>query len=136
MEPACMVFGIGNTSIGPKIEYEFKAGKDDDHTRCAVKDCRLLFQKASTKTLLYLMAIGQTVAPRSNAPRLNITQYSLFTQVPSGNMRRGVVSGAWTCSFILLATIARSFTCTAPACFMSRHEYHISRGLLAYMKAR
>ena len=38
-------------------------------TRCAVKDCLRLFQKASTKILLYLMAIGYTVAPMSKAPR-------------------------------------------------------------------
>ena len=31
-------------------------------TRCAENDWRLLFQKASTKILLYLMAMGQTVA--------------------------------------------------------------------------
>lgn len=32
-----------------------------------------LFQKASTKILLYLIAIGQTVTPMSKAPLLNIT---------------------------------------------------------------
>jgi hypothetical protein len=32
-------------------------------TRWAEKDWRLLFQKASTKILLYLMAMGHTVAP-------------------------------------------------------------------------
>lgn len=32
-------------------------------TRCAVKDCFFEFQKASTKILLYLMAMGHTVAP-------------------------------------------------------------------------
>ena len=37
-------------------------------TRCCVKDCRRLFQKASTNILLYLMATGQTVASRSKAP--------------------------------------------------------------------
>jgi hypothetical protein len=37
-------------------------------------------------------AIGRRGAPRSKAPRLNITQYSLFTQVPSGKMSRGVES--------------------------------------------
>lgn len=31
-------------------------------TRCAENDWRLLFQNASTKILLYLMAMGQTVA--------------------------------------------------------------------------
>lgn len=30
----------------------------------------------------HLMAMGYTVAPRSKAPRLNSTQYSLFTHVP------------------------------------------------------
>ncbi len=81
-------------------------------TKCAVKDCRLLFQKASTKILLYLMAMGHTVASRSKAPLLNMTQYSLLTQVPSGKMRRGVVSCAATCAFILSPTTLRSFTCT------------------------
>lgn len=107
----------------------------------------MLFQKASTKILLYLMAMGHTVAsakqsrrlsaehgwphmycvhpcthaislhrrttsngfpgnanpegsgdtahkhsPRSNAPRLNMTTYSLFTHVPSGKMSSGVES--------------------------------------------
>lgn len=42
-------------------------------SRCIVKDCFLLFQKASTKILLYLIAIGQTVHPSSNAPFLNMT---------------------------------------------------------------
>ena len=76
-----------------------------------MKDWRLEFQNASTKILLYLMATGQTVAPRSNAPRLNMTQYSLFTQVPSGKMSSGVVSGACTCAFMRCATIRRSLTC-------------------------
>ena len=40
-----------------------------ERTRWAVKDCLRLFQKASTKILLYLMAIGYTVAPMSKAPR-------------------------------------------------------------------
>lgn len=74
---------------------------------------RRLFQKASTKILLYLIAIGHTVAPRSNAPRLNITVYSLFTQVPSGKTSRGVASGSRMCSCMRLATICLSFTCTA-----------------------
>ena len=77
----------------------------------AVKDWRLEFQKASTKILLYLMATGHTTAFRSNAPRLNMTQYSLFTQVPSGKMSRGVVSGSCTCCFMRVATRALSFTC-------------------------
>ena len=81
-----------------------------DFTKCAVKDCRLLFQKASTKILLYLMAMGHTVASRSKAPLLNMTQYSLLTQVPSGKMRRGVVSWAATWAFILSPTTLRSFT--------------------------
>jgi len=34
-----------------------------------VKDCLRLFQKASTKILLYFIAIGYTVAPMSKAPR-------------------------------------------------------------------
>ena len=34
-----------------------------------MNDCLRLFQKASTKILLYLMAIGYTVAPMSKAPR-------------------------------------------------------------------
>ena len=80
-------------------------------TRCAVKDCRRLFQKASTKILLYLMALGQTVQSRSKAPRLNMTQYSLLTQVPSGKMSNGVVLGAATWAFILSPTILRSLTC-------------------------
>ena len=83
-------------------------------TRWAVKDCLLLFQKASTKTLLYFMATGHTVAPRSKAPRLNMTQYSLLTQVPSGKIRRGVVSAACTCCFILSATTTLSLTCAGP----------------------
>lgn len=52
--------------------------------RWLVNDWRRLFQNASTKTLLYLMATGHTVASRSNAPLLNMTVYSLFTHVPSG----------------------------------------------------
>ncbi len=32
-------------------------------TRCAVNDCFFEFQKASTKILLYLIAMGHTVAP-------------------------------------------------------------------------
>lgn len=79
--------------------------------RCAVKDWRLEFQNASTKILLYLMATGQTVAPRSNAPRLNMTQYSLFTHVPSGKMSSGVVSAACTCAAMRSATSLRSLTC-------------------------
>lgn len=61
-------------------------------TMWVVKDCFLEFQKASTNILLYLMATGQTVAPKSNAPRLNITVYSLLTHVPSGNTNSGVLS--------------------------------------------
>lgn len=60
-----------------------------------------LFQKASTKILLYLIAIGHTVTPRSNAPLLNMTQYSLFTQHPSGKMRSGLRPGVVACSLIL-----------------------------------
>ncbi len=39
-------------------------------------------------TLLYLMATGHTVAPRSKAPRLNMTQYSLLTHVPCTAAKR------------------------------------------------
>ena len=39
------------------------APRPAQRTRWAEKDCRLLFQKASTKILLYLMAMGHTVAP-------------------------------------------------------------------------
>ncbi len=52
-----------------------------------MKPSFLEFQKGSTKDLLYLMAIGHTVAPSLNAPDLNITQYSLFTQVPAQHPR-------------------------------------------------
>ena len=72
---------------------------------------RLEFQKASTKKGLYLIAIGHTVAPRSNAPRLNITQYSLLTQVPSGNTSSGVASARRTCATMRSCTSRRSFTC-------------------------
>lgn len=56
------------------------------------------------------MATGHTVAPKSNAPLLNMTQYSLLTHVPSGKMSNGVVSGAATCAFIRSPTIFLSFT--------------------------
>ena len=36
--------------------------------------------------------------PRSKAPVLNMTQYSLLTHVPSGKMSRGKRSGLATCS--------------------------------------
>ena len=88
-----------------------RAGQSRCLTRCAVKDWRFEFQKASTKILLYLMAMGHTVAPRSKAPRLNMTQYSLLTQVPSGKISSGVMLGACTCAFMRSATISRSFTC-------------------------
>ena len=77
------------------------------------KGCRRLFQNASTKILLYLMATGHTVAPRSKAPFLNITVYSLLTHVPSGKTRSGVVSGLRTCSTMRLCTSSLSFDCMA-----------------------
>lgn len=85
--------------------------------------CLRLFQKASTKILLYLMATGHTVAPRSKAPRLNMTVYSLFTQVPSGNTSSGVAAGSRICSCIRFATICRSFTCTARP--VSSHRFEL-----------
>mmetsp|Transcript_27613 Transcript_27613/g.77184 ORF Transcript_27613/g.77184 Transcript_27613/m.77184 type:complete len:203 (+) Transcript_27613:188-796(+) len=76
--------------------------------RWRVKLCCRLFQNASTKVLLYLMATGLTVAPRSKAPLLNMTQYSLFTHVPSGKISRGLTSSFCTCALILAVTAARS----------------------------
>ena len=81
-----------------------------EQTMWPVVDCRLLFQKASTKLLLYLMAMGQTVAPKSKAPRLNITQYSLLTHVPSGKISNGVESLFEIYSFIRALTVFRSLT--------------------------
>eukprot|EP00884_Botryococcus_braunii_P014977 jgi/Botrbrau1/23480/Bobra.106_1s0032.1 len=48
-----------------------------------MKPSRLEFQKVSENSLLYLMAMGHTVAPMSKAPALNITTYSLLVQVPA-----------------------------------------------------
>lgn len=49
-----------------------------------------LFQKASTKILLYLIAMGQTVTPRSKAPRLNITlREEMRTIVSTHDVGRG-----------------------------------------------
>ena len=78
--------------------------------RCAVKLSLRLFQKAFTKILLYLMAIGHTVAPRSKAPFLNITVYSLLTQVPSGKTSSGLLSLVLvTWDLMRSATSVRSF---------------------------
>mmetsp|Transcript_10115 Transcript_10115/g.32765 ORF Transcript_10115/g.32765 Transcript_10115/m.32765 type:complete len:326 (+) Transcript_10115:304-1281(+) len=52
--------------------------------------------------------MGCTRAPRSNAPRLNITVYSLFTHVPSGKMSSGLRAPSATCSRSLRATASRS----------------------------
>ena len=41
-------------------------------TRCAEKDWRLLFQKASTKILLYLMAMGHTVASAAGRSMMRV----------------------------------------------------------------
>ena len=52
----------------------------------------------------------QTPDP-TDAHLLNMTQYSLFTQVPSGKMSRGVVSGEATCAFMRSPTRRRSPDC-------------------------
>ena len=67
-------------------------------SRYVVKLMRRECQKVSAKILLYLIAIGHTLHPRSKAPFLNMTQYSLLTHVPSGKMSNGSRSGLATCS--------------------------------------
>ena len=54
---------------------------------------------------------GLQTPESSGAHLLNMTQYSLLTQVPSGKMSRGVVSGDATCAFMRSPTRRRSLDC-------------------------
>jgi len=104
VSPGARVWGSRNQTSHTTAQERIRVA------RWAVKDWRLEFQNASTNTRSYRMATGQTTAPRSNAPRLNITQYRLLTHVPSGKMRSGVCPGAATCARMRSATSARSRT--------------------------
>eukprot|EP00982_Pelagococcus_subviridis_P002874 22149-Pelagococcus_subviridis.AAC.3 len=98
----------GRFSCGSMYHTSATTAHDDiSDIRCCVNDCRRLCQNVSANVLLYLIAMGTTLHPKSNAPRLNMTQYSLFTHVPSGKMSSGRRSGSLTCSqtdppFVLL----------------------------------
>ena len=52
--------------------------------------------------------MGHTVTPSSKAPFLNMTQYSLLTQVPSGKISSGLACGSCTWRLMRAATFARS----------------------------
>jgi len=66
----------------PPARYHTSATTAQDvikSMRCCVNDRRRLFQNVSPKVLLYLMAIGQILHPRSNAPKFRAWQIVLAT---------------------------------------------------------